>query len=63
MTSKINREWHEAHRMPKRPTREQRLDWHIEHGQVCACRAPSAKLQAEIDAYVLESATSKERGT
>jgi hypothetical protein len=54
--SKINREWHEAHRMPARPTRQQRMDWHIEHSTVCKCRAPTAKLQAEIEAYVRETA-------
>jgi len=48
---KIN-EWHEAHRMPAHPTRVQRLGWHIAHMQVCGCRAPSAKLQSEIEAYM-----------
>jgi len=41
----INREWHEAHRMPKNPTREQRGEWHATHVEECGCREPS---EAEI---------------
>lgn len=37
----INREWHQAHRMPVKPTREQRGEWHSEHVEECGCRAPS----------------------
>jgi hypothetical protein len=47
----INREWHEAHRMPKNPTRDQRAEWHAAHADECGCRAPSDKEQALIDAY------------
>lgn len=39
---KINREWHEAHRMPVKPTREQRGAWHASHVDECGCRTPSA---------------------
>ncbi len=35
---KINRAWHESHRMPKNPTLVQRMDWHIEHIKNCNCR-------------------------
>jgi hypothetical protein len=52
--SRINKEWHEANRMPKNPTRQQRLDWHIEHSRSCSCRTPSARLQAEMDAWLAE---------
>ena len=41
----INREWHEAHRMPQKATEEQRGRWHSEHVEACECRAPSAKEQ------------------
>ncbi len=37
----INRQWHEAHRMPKNPTRDQRGEWHSAHANECSCRAPS----------------------
>ena len=36
--SKLNREWHLAHKMPARATLEQRLEWHLEHARHCSCR-------------------------
>jgi hypothetical protein len=42
----INAEWHRAHRMPKHPTLEQRLEWHREHARHCDCRTPPPKLAA-----------------
>jgi hypothetical protein len=42
----INRAWHERHRMPDRPTLEQRLAWHAEHQKQCAGRPVPAKLRA-----------------
>jgi hypothetical protein len=51
---KINKEWHEKNRMPKNPTREQRVEWHIAHVANCACRLPSDKLKAEIDRFQAE---------
>ncbi len=35
---KINEEWHKANRMPKNPTMEQRITWHLEHQKNCNCR-------------------------
>jgi len=35
---KINKEWHEKNKMPKNPTAEQRLKWHLEHQKHCKCR-------------------------
>ncbi len=34
----ITKEWHEKNRMPKNPTTEQRIAWHVEHAQYCHCR-------------------------
>jgi hypothetical protein len=45
---KLNKEWHLAHRMPKNPTPEQRLEWHIKHAQHCQCREIPPSLKAEI---------------
>lgn len=39
---KINREWHEANKMPPKATDEQRIAWHKEHIQHCSC-APIPK--------------------
>ena len=47
----INREWHEAHRMPKSPTRDQRGEWHSAHADECGCRAPSEPETLLIEEY------------
>lgn len=36
--SKINKEWHEQHPMPKNPTIDQRIEWHLQHLKHCHCR-------------------------
>jgi len=35
---KINKEWHLAHKMPRNPTKAQRLAWHVDHAAHCSCR-------------------------
>jgi hypothetical protein len=35
---KINAQWHRAHPMPKNATLDQRVTWHLEHLEHCACR-------------------------
>ena len=46
---KINKEWHLTHKMPKNPTIEQRIHWHLEHLKNCQCRSDiPEKLKAEI---------------
>jgi len=45
---KINKEWHEKHRMPKNPTIEQRIKWHLEHQKNCSCRPITGKLAEEM---------------
>jgi len=44
----INAAWHKTHPMPKNPTTEQRIDWHIKHAAHCACREIPPSLQKEI---------------
>lgn len=34
----INKQWHETHKIPKYPTLQQRMDWHLEHAKNCGCR-------------------------
>lgn len=46
----LNREWHRLHRMPEKASEEERLAWHLEHAQHCACRPIPAKLRALMDA-------------
>ena len=46
--SKLNKEWHLAHPMPKNATFEERIEWHLEHSKNCGCRPIPEKLKAEI---------------
>lgn len=52
---KLNKEWHLAHSMPKNPTIEQRIKWHLEHAKHCQCRGIPDKLQAEIKKRILNT--------
>ena len=52
----INREWHLGHRMPEKPTKEDRARWHSEHLDACGCRNPSPAEQELIDTYRAEHA-------
>ena len=44
----LNAEWHRKNRMPKNPTLEERIRWHIEHAKNCSCRPMHEKLAKEI---------------
>ncbi len=45
---KINEEWHLQNKMPKNPTLEQRIKWHLEHVKNCGCRKIEGKLAVEM---------------
>jgi hypothetical protein len=47
----INAGWHRKNRVPKNPSLEQRIKWHIGHMKNCNCRLPSPKLMQEIKNY------------
>lgn len=36
--NRINREWHDQHRMPKNATEDERIAWHLDHTRNCCCR-------------------------
>jgi hypothetical protein len=46
---KTNKEWHAKNRMPKNPTRDQRVQWHLEHIENCACREMPRDIALEIE--------------
>ena len=46
----LNAAWHRKHPMPRKPTLEQRIAWHLEHREVCACRPIPPKLLEQIKA-------------
>jgi hypothetical protein len=45
---KLNKEWHLRHVMPKNPTIDQRIEWHLAHHKHCACREIPPKLIEEM---------------
>lgn len=47
--SKINASWHLSNKMPKNPSLEERIKWHIEHSQNCKCRPMDPKIVKEIE--------------
>ena len=36
-------EWHRANRMPKNPSEDERLEWHLAHLKHCQCRTDLPK--------------------
>jgi hypothetical protein len=45
----LNREWDRDHRMPLLATREQRIEWHVTHANVCACRPVPDSIRLEVE--------------
>jgi hypothetical protein len=45
---KTNKAWHEQHRMPKNSSLAQRISWHLEQAQNCACPNIPDKLKLEM---------------
>lgn len=46
--SSQNTAWHSKNKMPKNPTLDQRVKWHIEHVRNCSCRPLGGKILEEI---------------
>jgi hypothetical protein len=46
----INAAWHRAHPMPKNPTLEQRVQWHLAHAAACSCRELPESMLREFEA-------------
>jgi hypothetical protein len=44
----LNATWHKKHPMPKNPSLQQRIEWHLEHHKNCGCRGFPAKLKDEM---------------
>ena len=44
----MNGAWHEANPMPKNPTLDQRIAWHLAHAANCGCRPVPDKLAEEM---------------
>ena len=48
MNDTFNAAWHRRHPMPKRPTVAQRIAWHRDHQEHCACRPVPPELRAQL---------------
>jgi hypothetical protein len=44
----VNANWHHGHRMPKSPSLQQRVQWHVAHAKACACRGIPRSIVAEL---------------
>jgi len=44
----INKQWHLKNKMPKNPTIEERIKWHLEHQKNCSCMPIPKKLEEEM---------------
>ena len=48
---KINKEWHETHRMSKNASFEEKVKWHKAHQKNCGCRPVPQKLLLQMKDY------------
>jgi hypothetical protein len=44
----MNARWHKNHAMPKNPSLEQRLRWHVAHARACSCREIPRSVATEL---------------
>jgi hypothetical protein len=44
----INAKWHRVNPMPKNPTMDQRIAWHLAHAKACGRREISGRLLEEM---------------
>jgi hypothetical protein len=44
----INATWHKNHPMPKNPSMNERVKWHVEHEKTCGCRKIPASIKKEM---------------
>ena len=46
--SSPNTEWHLKHKLPKNPTLDQRVKWHMEHARRCPCPSKDEDIMEEL---------------
>ncbi|MFZ2153182.1 MAG: NUDIX hydrolase [Microgenomates group bacterium] len=46
--AKINKEWHQKNKMPKKASLNERIQWHTDHNRECSCRPIPPKIQLEM---------------
>ncbi len=45
---RVNAEWHRENVMPRYPSLEERIKWHVEHYRECGCRPIPSNIASEI---------------
>ncbi len=45
----INKDWHLKNRMPKNPSIDERIKWHVTHAKNCACREMPESIKKLIE--------------
>jgi hypothetical protein len=50
---KINKAWHDAHKMPRNATLGHRLEWRLSHALNCGCREMPLAIREELEARSL----------
>lgn len=45
---KTNKKWHTENRMPRNPSLQERIKWHIKHAQACSCRPMPESIKKAI---------------
>lgn len=50
----INKHWHLSRKMPKNPSMEERIRWHLAHSKNCKCRLIPEILQKDIFTKLLQ---------
>jgi len=56
-TSRLNADWHRAHRIPVKATMDQRIAWHVAHQKACSCRPIPAGVAAAMQTRDLAAAS------
>lgn len=46
----INRKWHAMHKLGRKATLEERLNWHVKHAANCNCREMPPTIKRELEA-------------
>src|SRR5687768_11540627 len=46
--AKLNKNWHAKHKMPKKATLSQKIQWHADHTRECACRPIPKSIQRKM---------------
>jgi hypothetical protein len=44
----INADWHTKSKMPKNPSLDERIKWHLNHVKHCNCRPLGGKILEEV---------------